>query len=195
VYDALISHEVGISEIEPHIIPGDKHSKKADFKIEIDGTDIYIEVYTPRLSLDNEAMFEELPHVGFYDPSKGIGNNIEAFHPVEYKVIKEYEHHFKVYEPGFNSPTIFVVDITLVHSDTPGLFGTMNMKDLFTRYPFPEYIVGILVYRRMYRKNRIEKSSQFYINPRFSGSGVISTALSHLMEYRRGTLIHSDSRR
>jgi hypothetical protein len=182
VYDAIISHGVIISETEPRIIPEDKHSKKADFKIEIDGTVIYIEVYTPRPPLDDEIIFGDKPQTGCYDPEKGIGNNTEAFHPVEFKIIREYEHHFKVYEPTFKSPLLFVADITLVHSDTRGLFGTMNIEDLFARYPFPDYIVGILVYRRIYRKDSILRISQFYINPRFSGSEIIPATLSHIME-------------
>ena len=177
VYDALKSQRFS-PIIEPPISPVDRNSKKADFKIEIEGTDIYIEVFTPRLPYDDEMA----PSIGFYDPDKGVGNNTETFHPVEYKVIQEYEHHFKVYEPQFKTPTILAVDITLVHSDTPGLFGTMNMEDLFARYPFPDYIVGILVYRRRYRKDSIVRASQFYINPRFSGSGTIPTILSHVME-------------
>ena len=98
VYDALISHGVIISETEPRIIPENKDSKKADFKIEIGGTDIYIEVFTPRLSFDDEMA----PSIGFYDPDKGIGNNTEEFHSVEHKVIREYEHHFK-FVPNPNS--------------------------------------------------------------------------------------------
>lgn len=182
VYDSLVSHGVIISETEPRIIPGDKDSKKADFKIEIEGTDIYIEVYTPRLPLVVETMFEDKPQTGCFDLEKGIGINTETFHPDEYKIIQEYEHHFEVYGSQFNTPTIFVVDITLVHSDTPGLYGTMHMEDLFARYPFPDYIVGILVYRRIYRKDSIVRASQFYINPRFSDSAVVPATLSHLME-------------
>ncbi len=178
VYDALISHGVIISETEPRIIPGDKDSKKADFKIVVEGTGIYIEVFTPRLPYNDEMA----PSIGCYDPEKGIGNSTETFHSVEFKIIEEYKHHFKVYEPTFRTPTIFVVDITLVHSDTPGLYGTMHMEDLFARYPFPEYIVGILVYRRIYRKDSIVRASQLYVNPRFSGLSMIPTILSHVME-------------
>ena len=181
VYDALVSHTF-TPEPDPLIKPGDKHSKKADFKIAIDGMDIYIEVFTPRLPLDVEIMFQDEPQTGCYDLGKGIGNNAETFHPDEYKVIREYEHHFQVYEHQFKTPTIFVVDTTLVHSDTPGLFGTANWEDIFTRYPFPDYIVGILVYRRIYRKDSIVRASQLYVNPRFSGLGTIPTILSHVME-------------
>jgi hypothetical protein len=181
VYDALISHSFS-PDPEPPIMPGAKSSKKADFKIAFEGTDIYVEVFTPRLPLDVEIIFEDKPQTGCYDPGRGIGNNTERFHPDEYKIILEYEHHFKVYEPQFDTPTIFVVDTTLVHSNTPGLFGAANWEDLFSRYPFPEYIIGILVYRRIYHKDNIVRNSQLYINPRFSGSGVIPAILSHLME-------------
>jgi hypothetical protein len=181
LYDALISHEFTPIP-DPSILPGDKSSKKADFKIEIEGTDIYIEIFTPRLPRIDEIMFEDPPKAGLYDPGKGIGNHSETFHPVEYKIIREYEHHFKDYEPRFKIPLIFVLDITLGHCETPGLFGTMNIEDLFERYSFPDYFIGILVYRRIYYKDRIARTSQFYINPRFSGSKAIPTILSHIME-------------
>ena len=49
------------------------HPKKADFKINLSGVDVYIELITPFLPLDIEETIQSEP-VGFYDPNVGIGH-------------------------------------------------------------------------------------------------------------------------
>jgi hypothetical protein len=155
--------------------------KKADFKIIIAGTDIFIEVVTPRLPQKDDALFQEIPTAGTYDPTIGIVNHAGLFHPIEQKIIGEYEHHFKVYEPSFNIPTTFIVDTTYVHSETRGLFGIPDFNSFFSRYHFPDYVIGILDYWTTYNDNRAKKISIFYFNPKFIGSPKIQTQLSELM--------------
>ena len=181
IFDALTMFGY-VPDIDPLIAPRCRDSKKADFKIIISGTEVFIEVLTPRLLWVEEKMFRSEPVTGFYDPTVGIGNRDEEFHPVEYKIIQEYEHHFKIYEPQFNTPTIFVVDLTLVYSDTPGLFGTMDIQTLFARFSFSDYIVGILVYRTIYHRGTSTRVSTFYVNPQFSGIRAILGDLSRIMQ-------------
>lgn len=181
VFDALIMSGY-VPTVDPPILPGNCASKKADFKISINGTDIFIELISPRLPQREEEMFQSEPVTGFFNPLVGIVDHHEEFHSVEWKIIQEYEHHFKVYEPTFSSPTIFIADLTLIHSDTLGLFGTMDFQSLFTRYHFSDYVVGILVYRTIYHRGGFTRISTFYVNPEFSGMRAIPEDLSRIME-------------
>jgi len=181
VFDALKRSGYEAS-IDPLIAPGIRDSKKADFKISINEADIYIELITPRLTQPEEELFQEEPVAGFYDPTVGIVNHHEEFHPVEWKIIQEYTHHFKIYEPEFATPTIFIADLTYAYS-IAGIFGTMDFGSLFARYSFPDYVVGILVYRTIYHRSRSTKISTLYVNPRFSGASEIPEGLSHIMDF------------
>jgi len=168
--------------IDPLIAPGIRDSKKADFKISINGADIFIELITPRLPQSEEEMFQDEPVAGFYDPAVGIVDHHEEFHTVEWKIIHEYEHHFKIYEPEFGIPTIFIGDLTYAYS-AMGSFGTMDFESLFTKYPFPDYVVGILVYRTIFQRGRSTRISTLYVNPQFSGAYEIPEGLSRIMDF------------
>ena len=69
VYDALKG--TGCSP-ERDVAPGGKTGKNLDFKVRPDGRDVLIEVTTPRMSLETELMYSDIPHAGFFDPGRGI---------------------------------------------------------------------------------------------------------------------------
>ncbi len=181
VFDALVSSGY-VPVRDPPIVPC-LHPKKADFKINLSGVDVYIELITPFLPLDIEETIQSEP-VGFYDPNVGIGTNAGSYHPLEWKLIQEYEHHFRTCEPMFNTSTILIVDTTLVHCNTPGLFRTPNFQSLFSRYHFTEYIIGILEYRTVYHRDSTDRFSTFHENPCYSGIHAILPSLSIIMETR-----------
>ncbi|MFZ1126663.1 hypothetical protein [Methanoregula sp.] len=54
-------------DIDPLIILGLTRSTKADFKINVNGVDIFIELFTPRLPLHEELEYELKPKTRFYD--------------------------------------------------------------------------------------------------------------------------------
>ena len=144
---------------------------------------------SPRLCQGEEQMFGTAPVTGCYDPAVGIVDHQERFHSIEWKIIQEYEHHFRVYEPAFRTPTLLMADLTSVHIDTPGLLGTMDFQSLFT---------SISIFRLCYWYHHIPNDIQwrlitivstFYVNPQFSGTRSIHKSYLELWNY------HNHSRR
>ena len=138
----MILKKTGINpDIDPPIMPGNARSTKVDFKINVNGVDIFIELFTPRLPLNEELDFEVEPKVGFYGK---IGQN-----NVLDKIYKEYEHHFQVFEPHFNSPTLIILDKTY-SIGLSDIFGLSDLEqDLYENTAsltiLLEFLTGLLI--------------------------------------------------
>ena len=175
VYNDLVENGYNPG-IDPPIMPGNKESIKADFKINVNGVDIFIELFTPRLPLNEELDFEIKPKAGFY---RKLGQN-----NVFDKIFKEYEHHFKVFEPQFHSPKLIILDKTYSIGLTD-IFGSSDMSRIYRNYQFPDYFIGIFD-RTHYHIDGIlkvlkkPKPCRFYINPQCRDSTLSIPVLSKL---------------
>ncbi|ABS54700.1 hypothetical protein Mboo_0177 [Methanoregula boonei 6A8] len=162
IYDNL--RECGYDPlIDPDIIPNLKNSTKADFKINQSGHDIFIEVVSPRLPLDEELMFEEKPKMRFFEDSE----RNDTFN----KIYKEYSHHFKPFEPRYNSPTLIILDKTY-SMGLSEVLGSLDLSRIYSEYEFPDYFIGILDRTRynrdlIYKVLKRPRPTRFYLNPEY----------------------------
>ena len=175
VYNDLVENGYN-PDIDPPIIPGNKESRKADFKINVNGVDIFIELFTPRLPLNEELGFGIKPRAGFY--GKTEQNNVFD------KIYKEYEYHFKVFEPQFNSPTLIVLDKTY-SIGLEDIFGSSDLSGIYRKYQFSNYFIGIFD-RTHYHIDTVlkvlkqSKPCRLYINPLYRDSTSLIPVLSKL---------------
>jgi len=149
--------------IDPPVMPNLKNSSKADFKINQNGYDIFIEVFTPRLPMDEELMFEEKPKTGYF----GDSERDDTLN----KIYNEYSHHFKPYEPRYNSPTLIVLDKTYSMGLSEAL-GSLDLSKIYSKYEFPDYFIGILDRTHynidfLYKMQNESKPIRFYLNPSY----------------------------
>jgi len=173
VYDDLKMCEYNPT-IDPPIMPNLHNSKKADFKINQNGHDIFIEVITPRLPLNDELLFEEKPKAGFI----GSGEREDIF----FKIFNEYNHHFKPYEPQYKSPTLIILDKT----DSLGIsdaFGSHDLSKIYAKYDFPDYFIGILDRTRyntdiLYKILNMPRPVRFSLNPSYVDHHTLLPGLS-----------------
>jgi hypothetical protein len=98
--------------------------KNLDFRVRPDGRDIFIEVTTPRMSLETELMYSDTPHAGFFDPGRGIEREGYAGPPraqvtVESKVIKQILEATS----GTDYPVILIINHTYVYPEIMMGFG------------------------------------------------------------------------
>ena len=87
--------------------------KNLDFRVRPDGRDILIEVTTPRMSLETELMYSDIPHAGFFDPGRGIEREGYAGPPrahvvMENKVINQILEATS----GTDYPVILIINHT-----------------------------------------------------------------------------------
>ena len=149
--------------IDPPIMPSLHESTKADFKINQNGHDIFIEVFTPRPPLSEDLNFEEKPKTGFFGDN-GRNNTFD-------KIYNEYSHHFKRFEPRYNSPTLIVLDKTYSMGLSETL-GSLDLSEIYSKYEFPDYFIGILDRTRynidfIYKLLNKPKPIRFYLNPSY----------------------------
>jgi len=184
MYDFL--KERGYSpDIEPLIMPENKNSTKADFKISVKGIDIFLELFTPRLPLkealdfmrkSNTLELDGKPNAFFYEPT-GDNNVIN-------KLYEEYKHHFQKFEPQFHSPSLIILDKTY-SIGLADIFEESNLKSIFEKFQFPNYFIGIYD-RTNYHIDTISKvlrepkPCRFYINPKYVDSLSLIPALNKL---------------
>ena len=165
-----------IPEIDPLIMPGNKNSTKADFKIRVNCEEIFIKVVTPRAPLEDELDDQNSAKAGFGESTPDR---------IYKSLFTEYKHHFKLFEPQFSSPTIIILDKTYAN-DLSDLFGVVNLgHGLYQKYQFPAYFVGVLDLTRyqidlLLENSNQQKPSRFYINPRFKDKTSLIPALTQL---------------
>jgi hypothetical protein len=112
--------------------------KNLDFRVHPDGRDILIEVTTPRMSLETELMYSDIPHAGFFDPGRGIEREGYAGPPrahvvMENKVINQILEATS----GTDYPVILIINHTYAYPEIMMGFG----EDVSGR------ISGIIHYR------------------------------------------------
>ncbi len=95
--------------------------KNLDFRVRPDGRDIFIEVTTPRMSLETELMYSDTPHAGFFDPGRGIeregyGGPSRAEIVVENKVVNQILKATS----GTDYPVILIINCTYAGPEIMG---------------------------------------------------------------------------
>lgn len=133
VYDAL--KRAGCSPERDVSLNGE--AKNLDFKICPDGKDILIEVTTPRMRLETELMYSEIPHAGFFDYNRGIEKEgydgpSRAAVVAQNKVITQIQ---KVIS-GTDCPVILIINNTYAYPEIMGF----NPDSV-------EHIAGTILYR------------------------------------------------
>jgi|GEM_PF-2010840 len=98
--------------------------KNLDFRVHPDGRDILIEVTTPRMSLETELMYSDIPHAGFFDPGRGIEREGYAGPPrahvvMENKVINQILEATS----GTDYPVILIINHTYAYPEIMMGFG------------------------------------------------------------------------
>jgi hypothetical protein len=112
--------------------------KNLDFRVRPDGRDIFIEVTTPRMSLETGLMYSDTPHAGFFDPGRGIEREGYAG-PSRAEIVVENKVINQILEAtsGTDYPVVLIINCTYAYPEIMMGFG----EDVSGR------ISGIIHYR------------------------------------------------
>ena len=166
VYDAL--KRAGCSP-ERDVAPGGKtregkntkdKPKNLDFRVRPDGRDIFIEVTTPRMSLETELMYSDTPHAGFFDPGRGIEREGYAG-PSRAEIVVENKVINQILEAtsGTGYPVVLIINCTYAYPEIMMGFG----EDASGRISgIIHYRNGTSEFRSALRCNLSEKEKRFF---------------------------------